>query len=49
VHRFDNNTSLDVKVLCMVTPAAGGPPDRAKTMEIMLRYGLTQAAPPVHA
>ena len=25
VHRFDNNTSRDVKVLCMVTPAAIGP------------------------
>ena len=25
VHRFDNNTSQDVKVLCMVTPAAIGP------------------------
>ena len=25
VHRFDNNTSHDVKVLCLVTPAAIGP------------------------
>ena len=25
VHRFDNNTSQDVKALCMVTPAAIGP------------------------
>ncbi len=66
VHRFDNNTSQDAKVLCMVTPAAigpqyfreaaeavnaaaGGPPDRAKMMEIMLRHGLTPAAPSVHA
>lgn len=63
VHRFDNNSSVDAKVLCMVTPAAigpryfreaaevvnaaaGGPPDRAKMMEIMLRHGLTPAAPP---
>ena len=63
VHRFDNNTSHDAKVLCMVTPAAigpqffresaevvnaaaGGPPDRAKMMEIMLRHGLTPAPPP---
>ena len=63
VHRFDNNTSHDAKVLCMVTPAAigpqffresaevvnaaaGGPPDRAKIMEIMLRHGLTPAPPP---
>lgn len=66
VHRFDNNTAHDAKVLCMVTPAAigpqffrevaeamkaaaGGPPDRAKMMEIMLRHGLTPAAPPVPA
>lgn len=66
VHRFDNNTAQDAKVLCMVTPAAigpqffrecaeamkaaaGGPPDRAKMMEIMLRHGLTPAAPPVPA
>ena len=63
VHRFDNNTSGDAKVLCMVTPAAigplffrevaevlkaagGGPPDGARMMEIMLRYGLTPALPP---
>lgn len=25
VHRFDNNTSQEVKALCMVTPAAIGP------------------------
>jgi quercetin dioxygenase-like cupin family protein len=65
VHRFDNNTNQDAKVLCMVTPAAigpqyfreaaevvaaaaGGPPDRAKMMEVMLRHGLTPA-PPVPA
>lgn len=66
VHRFDNNTNRDAKVLCMVTPAAigpqyfreaaevvnaaaGGPPDRAKMMEVMQRHGLTPAAPPVPA
>lgn len=66
VHRFDNKTSQDVKVLCMVTPAAigpqyfreaaevvkaaaGGPPDRARMMEIMKRHGLTPAPPPVPA
>ncbi len=66
VHRFDNNTSHDVKVLCMVTPAAigpqyfresaevinaaaGGPPDRAKMMEIMKRHGLTPVPPPAQA
>jgi quercetin dioxygenase-like cupin family protein len=63
VHRFDNNTAQDVKVLCAVTPAAigpqyfrdvrdalqassGGPPDKAKMIEIMLRHGLTPASPP---
>ncbi|MFZ0392478.1 MAG: cupin domain-containing protein [Terracidiphilus sp.] len=64
VHRFDNNGEVDVKVLCVVSPAAigpqyfreaaeaaraagGGPPDRAKMVEIMLRHGLTPApAPP---
>jgi quercetin dioxygenase-like cupin family protein len=63
VHRFDNNGSRDVKVLCVITPAAigpeyfresaevinaaaGGPPDRAKMVEIMLRHGLTPAPPP---
>jgi quercetin dioxygenase-like cupin family protein len=57
VHRFENNTSEDVKSLCVITPAAigpqyfrevasvlesaaGGPPDRAKIAEIMLRHGL---------
>jgi quercetin dioxygenase-like cupin family protein len=62
IHRFDNNTSQDVKALCVITPAAigpqyfretaavlqaaaGGPPDRAKLAEIMLRHGLTPAPP----
>ncbi len=66
VHRFDNNTSQDAKVLCMVTPAAispqyfresaevinataGGPPDKAKMVEIMRRHGLTPAPPPPQA
>ena len=60
VHRFDNNTTQDTTVLCMVTPAAigpqffrdaaevinaaaGGPPDRARMTEVMLRHGLTPA------
>jgi len=64
VHRFDNNGGVDVRVLCMVTPAKigpqffretaeavkaadGGPPDRAKMIEIMLRHGLTPAPPPM--
>ena len=62
IHRFDNNGSLDVKALCVITPAAigpeyfresaevinaaaGGPPDRAKMAEIMLRHGLRPAPP----
>lgn len=62
VHRFDNNGTEDVKVLCVITPAAigplyfreaaelvsaaaGGPPDRAKMVEIMRRHGLTPAPP----
>ena len=66
VHRFDNNGTDDVKVLCVVTPAAigpqyflemaeaasavaGGPPDRAKMVEIMRRHGLTPAPSPPQA
>lgn len=62
VHRFDNNTMQDAKVLCVITPAAigpqyfreaaeviaaaaGGPPDRSKMVEVMLRHGLTPAFP----
>jgi quercetin dioxygenase-like cupin family protein len=60
VHRFDNNTMQDVKVLCAITPAAigpqyfrdvaevlraaaGGPPDRTRMVEVMLKHGLTPA------
>jgi len=66
VHRFDNNTQQDAKVLCAITPAAigpqyfrdmadllkaaaGGPPDRAKVAEVMLRHGLTPASAPTPA
>ena len=66
IHRFDNNGSQDVKALCVITPAAigppyfresaevinaaaGGPPDRAKMLEIMRRHGLTPAPPPPQA
>jgi quercetin dioxygenase-like cupin family protein len=66
VHRFDNNSGLDARALCAITPAAigpqyfreaaevinaaaGGPPDRAKMTEIMLRHGLTPAPPPPQA
>lgn len=33
----------------LVRAAAGGPPDRAKMMEIMRRHGLTPAPPPPQA
>ena len=33
----------------VLNAAAGGPPDRAKMAEIMLRHGLTPAAPPPRA
>ena len=33
-------------VLQVLTAAAGGPPDRTKMMEVMLRHGLTPVAPP---
>lgn len=63
VHRFDNNTAQEAKVLCVATPAAigpqffrecadamkaagTGPPDVAKMIEIMQRFGLAPAAPP---
>ncbi|MGO9815846.1 MAG: cupin domain-containing protein [Isosphaeraceae bacterium] len=32
-----------------VSAAAGGPPDRAKMVEIMRRHGLTPAPPPPQA
>lgn len=63
VHRFDNKTAQDARVLCVATPAAigpqffrecsevihaagDGPPDRAKMVEIMQRFGLTPVMPP---
>ena len=33
----------------VINAAAGGPPDRAKLVEIMRRHGLTPAPPPAHA
>jgi oxalate decarboxylase/phosphoglucose isomerase-like protein (cupin superfamily) len=33
----------------VVSAAAGGPPDRAKMVEIMRRHGLTPAPPPPQA
>lgn len=35
VHRFDNNTGQDVKVLCMVTPAAIGPQYFRESAEVI--------------
>ena len=66
VHRFDNNTSQEVKALCVITPAAlgpqyfreaaevinaaaGGPPNRAKMVDVMRRHGLTPVSPPTQA
>ena len=66
VHRFDNNTSQEVKALCVITPAAlgpqyfreaaevinaaaGGPPNRAKMVDVMRRHGLTPAPPSAQA
>lgn len=34
------------EVFGLLNAAAGGPPDKAKMMEIMRRHGLTPAAPP---
>lgn len=36
-------------VVEVVKAAGGGPPDRAKMMEVMLRHGLTPAPPPIAA
>ncbi len=35
--------------MAALVPAEGAPPDRAKMVEIMLRHGLTPAAPPPQA
>jgi len=35
VHRFDNNGSLDVKVLCTITPAAIGPQFFRESAEVI--------------
>jgi hypothetical protein len=34
------------EVAAVINAAAGGPPDRAAVGEVMLRHGLTPAAPP---
>src|SRR5215472_9907611 len=35
VHRFDNNGSQDVKALCVITPAALGPPYFRESAEVI--------------
>ena len=35
VHRFDNNTTQDVKVLCLITPAAIGPQFFRESAEVI--------------
>jgi quercetin dioxygenase-like cupin family protein len=35
VHRFDNNTTQDVKVLCLITPAAIGPQYFRESAEVI--------------
>jgi quercetin dioxygenase-like cupin family protein len=35
VHRFDNNGSLDARVLCLITPAAIGPEYFRETAEVL--------------
>ena len=35
VHRFDNNGSRDAKVLCVITPAAIGPPFFRESAEVI--------------
>ena len=46
VHRFDNNTSQDAKVLCAVTPAAIGPQYFRDAAEVVKAAG---AGPPDRA
>jgi len=46
VHRFDNNTSHDVKALCVITPAAIGPQYFRETAEVLEASG---DGPPDHA
>jgi quercetin dioxygenase-like cupin family protein len=35
VHSFDNNTTQDVKVLCLITPAAIGPQYFRESAEVI--------------
>ena len=39
VHRFDNNTSEDVKILCAITPAAIGPQYFREAAEVINAAG----------
>lgn len=46
VHRFDNNTSQDVKALCVITPAVLGP---QYFREIAAALDAAAGGPPDHA
>jgi hypothetical protein len=46
IHRFDNNGSQDVKVLCLVTPAALGPQFFREAAEVI---NATAGEPPNRA
>jgi quercetin dioxygenase-like cupin family protein len=46
IHRFDNNGSQDVKVLCLITPAALGPQYFREVAEVM---NATAGGPPDRA
>ena len=46
VHRFDNNGGRDVKVLCLITPAALGPQFFRESAEVI---NATAGAPPDRA
>ena len=39
VHRFDNNGSQDAKALCLITPAAIGPPFFREAAEVIAAAG----------
>lgn len=46
VHRFDNNTSQDVKALCVITPAAIGPEYFRETFAV---FNAAAGGPPDRA
>jgi quercetin dioxygenase-like cupin family protein len=46
IHRFDNNTTRDVKALCIITPAAIGPQYFRETAAV---FNAAVGGPPDHA